>query len=221
MMKSALFASLIFAPSALASVVIPGGALTLDQVTVWPDCNDPGQETPFQGCKNGADPWSDCSNGGGGGNGNGQGNNGQGNSATDPSPTDPTNVSPTDPTTDASPTTGNNANGNSNGNSNGRRLQGSSPECHKINICHGNAHHWNAITVDRDSLNSNNGHAVANHNNRNRKLPDFLPGAGAIRNPRGAGQGYIDGNCQFVCDTGDCTYDCGGSSHSQVSCLFL
>jgi len=81
--------------------------------------------------------------------------------------------------------------------------------CHKINICHGNAGFgWNAITVDRSSLEQvgENGHANEEHNNRDNKRPDFLPGTKAVPNPNGAGinNGYMDGNCNWVCSGDNC-----------------
>lgn len=89
--------------------------------------------------------------------------------------------------------------------------------CHKINICHSNqrkdaATGWNPITVARSSMygNGNAGHAGEKHNHPKHRQ-DYLPGAGAVPNPRGAGQGGLDANCGFVCDPpGSCVDTCGG-----------
>ena len=87
----------------------------------------------------------------------------------------------------------------------------SSDSCHKINICHATANegHWNAITVDRssvDNLNANfdpAGHASAAHSDRDKPKVDYFPEV-SFKNPRGAayGQGklgQIGNKCGFIC----------------------
>ncbi|CAB9503866.1 Hemolysin-type calcium-binding [Seminavis robusta] len=146
---------------------------------------------------------------------------------TNPPPTDPvTNAPPTDPITNAPPTScGDNAwlgltlyeVASQNipypycgclGQEEplqGQSLFNNKGECHKVNICHGNAGHgWNKQTVSRASLDptKTNGHAGFNHNKPGaNKRPDYFPGTKSVPNPNGAGKnsGMLDGDCGFQC----------------------